>query len=79
MKIWILRERWDWHNDDPEDETQAFTNKEDALTALWLEFRRYEKAWYEDIDWREEEDERATIVTYSEDYYTSWVEEIELK
>lgn len=33
-KIWILRERIDWHNTDPHDATEGYVNESDAIIAM---------------------------------------------
>ena len=83
-KLWILRQRIEWHNCDPYDETMAFATKDMAKTAMTKEFnalkRRFKKSGYEFID--EEEKiggECCRFLTCAEDWYLSWIEEIKFR
>ena len=80
-KIWIVRERMEWHNWDVDDDTTAYATEEMAKKALiekYEETKRYLADEEEEID-----DERLTsdsgrITTESEDYYSCWIEEIDM-
>lgn len=81
-KIWILRERMDWHNCDADDCTTAYHSEIAAKRALIETIeetqRLLEANGYELVDGMTKyEVDRGRIVTTSDDYYNCWIEEIE--
>ena len=81
-KIWIVRERMDWHHCDADDYTFAYATEEMAKKAL-IEKYGETKSCLAEVDEEEIESENLTsdsgrIITASEDYYSIWVEEIDM-
>jgi hypothetical protein len=81
-KIWIIRERIDWHNTEPHDATEGYVNESDARNAM-------NNVYVSAIKYFEEEKGDDIVdtwdcgvkgfVTSREDYYNIWVEQIEVK
>lgn len=81
-KIYIVRERLEWHNCDADECTTAYDTEIAANKGLikkyedtmrWLENNKYEF-----IDSMTEcKLDSGRIVTDREDYYNCWIEEIE--
>jgi hypothetical protein len=80
-KIWIVRERMEWHNTDPSDDTFAYATEEMAKKALiekYDETKRYLADNEIEIDYERFTPETGRIFTDREDYYFIWVEQIEM-
>ena len=81
-KIYIVRERLEWHNCDADECTTAYDTEIAAKKGL---IKKYEDTmrWlqnneYEFIDsMTEYRVDSGSIVTDREDYYHCWIEEIE--
>lgn len=81
-KIFIVRQKMDWHNCDPEDGTMAFRNVEDAKQCMNKVFNEMKSSLKKrDRDFYDEKlaVDYGYIVTTADDYYNCWVEEICLK
>ena len=79
-KIWIVRERMEWHNCDADDDTTAYATEEMAKKALiekYEETKRY-LADEEEIDYERLSSDSGRIFTEREDYYFIWTEEIDM-
>lgn len=81
-KIWIVRERLDWHNADAADETNAYGTRKQAEQALVekfeeteLFFRVRELGLIDEM--RKKTVNSGTLVTSRDDYYSIWIEEID--
>jgi hypothetical protein len=80
-KIWIVRERMEWHNCDADDDTTAYATEEMAKKALiekYEETKRYLADEEEEIDYERLTSDSGRIFTEREDYYFIWTEEIDM-
>ena len=80
-KIWIVRERMEWHNCDADDDTFAYATEEMAKKALiekYEETKRYLADYEEEIESETFTSDSGRIITEREDYYFIWVEEIDM-
>ena len=80
-KIWIVRERMEWHNCDADDDTTAYATEEMAKKALiekYEETKRYLADHEEEIESETLTSDSGRIITEREDYYFIWVEEIDM-
>ena len=80
-KIWIVRERMDWHNCDADDYTFAYATEELAkkgLIELYEETKRFLADEEEEIERETLTSNSGSIITESDDYYNIWVEEIDM-
>ena len=84
MKIFVLRERVDYHNNDPQDNTFLFSNGETAARELSRLYNEAEE-FFTDDGWCEIEETGTTdgkngqfFLTDRDDIYQVWIEEIEL-
>ena len=80
-KIWIVRERMEWHNCDADDDTIAYATEEMAKKALiekYEETKRYLADHEEEIESETLTSDSGRIITEREDYYFIWVEEINM-
>lgn len=81
-KIWIIRERIDWHNADPHDATEGYVNESDAIIAMnnvydnAVKYFKEEKG--DEIVYTWDGDVKG-FATGRDDYYNIWVEQIEVK
>ena len=82
-KIWIVRERLEWHNGDPHDETIAYATRELAEAGLVKKveevtrfFREEELELYDDMT--KIESDYARMTTERDDWYSCWIEEIDM-
>lgn len=84
-KIYLLRERMNWHNVDADDTTRAFTDKETAITQLVETYHSRIKEFQQDWDYElhninyETQNHKCSFTTEKDDYYNLWLEEIELE
>lgn len=80
-KIWIIRERMDWHNTDPDDITTAFATKAQArkeLTKRYNEVKTMiESSYGLESEMTKKTVNSGTLVTSRDDYYNIWIEEID--
>lgn len=82
MKIFVLRERVDFHNDDPQDYTFLFANGETAARELSRLYDETEKSFIEDEECEIVEtgtfrdDTGRYFMTDSDDLYQVWIEEL---
>lgn len=83
MKVYVLRERCDWHNDDPYDNTKVFKNKEKVIEALAKAIADTQQMFEdEDIEISAslfEEEGVNWIETTPGDCYSAWFEEVEME
>lgn len=80
-KIWVVRERMEWHNCDADDDTTAYATEEMAKKALiekYEETKRYLADEEEEIERETLTSNSGSIITESDDYYNIWVEEIDM-
>lgn len=70
-KIYIVRERLDWHNGDPHDETTAYATRELAEAGLEEELEHFD-------DMTKIESDYARMTTERDDWYSCWIEEIDM-
>lgn len=82
-KIFIVRERLDWHNCDPHDETTAYATRELAEAGLAKKveevmhfFQEEELELYDDMT--KIESDYARMTTERDDWYSCWIDEIEM-
>lgn len=82
-KIWIVRERKEWHNCDPHDETIAYATRELAEAGLVKKveevtrfFQEEELDLYDDMT--KIESDYAKMTTERDDWYSCWIEEIDM-
>lgn len=82
-KIWIVRERLDWHNADPYDVTIAYSTKELAEAGLIERIEDVKKYFRENDyelfdDMTKIESDYGRMVTERDDWYCCWIEEIDM-
>ena len=79
-KIWIVRERMDWHNCDADDYTFAYATEELAKKGLIEQYEETKRflADEEEIERETLTSNSGSIITESDDYYNIWVEEIDM-
>lgn len=82
-KIWIVRERLDWHNADPYDVTIAYSTKEIAEAGLIERIEDVKKYFRENDyelfdDMTKIESDYGRMVTERDDWYCCWIEEIDM-
>ena len=80
-KIWIVRERMEWHNCNADDDTFAYATEELAkkgLIELYEETKRFLADEEEEIERETLTSNSGSIITESDDYYNIWVEEIDM-
>ncbi len=82
-KIWIVRERLDWHNCDPYDNTIAYSTKELAEVGLIERIEDVKKYFRENEyelfdDMTKIESDYARMTTERDDWYSCWIEEIDM-
>ena len=80
-KIWIVRERLDWHNADPEDATNGFATREQAEMCLNNKIEYMKKYFcereYELLDdMTKIKSDYVRMVTSDDDWYQCWIESI---
>lgn len=85
MKVYIVRERFEYHNDGPDDRTRVFADPTKAMQAM---ASMYDSALgmldpdQDDPDFQsgfEAEAKYAWFITPKEDCYDIWVEECEVE
>ena len=82
-KIWIFRERLDWHNCDPDDMTTAYATEALAKKGLVEKFEET-KHYFSHIDldiiddMTKIESDYGRMVTERDDWYCCWIEEIDM-
>ena len=81
MKIYIVRQHLDWHNDDPSDVTTGFEDYEDAKAYMNREYNRLLKDFAKNDNEAIEEtiqvgDDYTRFTTEADDYYYSYVTEL---
>ena len=79
--IWIVRERLDWHNYDPEDATYGFATRELAEICLNKKIEHMKKYFcereYELLDdMTKIKSDYVRMVTSDDDWYQCWIESI---
>lgn len=82
MIVYILRERLDWHNQDPWDETRVFTERSKADAAMEKAYKKTRKMCVKDRgDDIVQEDARdySYFITSKDDYYSAWVEKVKVE
>lgn len=82
-KIWIVRERLDWHNCDPYDATIAYSTKELAEAGLIERIEDVKKYFRENDyelfdDMTKIESDYGRMTTKRDDWYSCWIEEIDM-
>ena len=82
-KIWIVRERLDQHNADPDDVTIAYSTKELAEAGLIERIEDVTKYFRENDyelfdDMTKIESDYGRMVTERDDWYCCWIEEIDM-
>ena len=82
-KVWIVRERLDWHNCDPYDVTIAYSTKELAEAGLIERIEDVKKYFRENDyelfdDMTKIESDYGRMVTERDDWYCCWIEEIDM-
>ena len=81
VKIWIVRERMEWHNCDVDDNTFAYATEEmakKALSEIYDETKRYLEDNEGEIESETITFTSGRIITESDVCYNIWVEEIEM-
>ena len=80
-KIWIIRERMDWHNSDPDDATTAYVSEDKARSEL-VKVIEQTKAMLIEYGHKIADErflgESGWMRTGADDFYSCWVEEIPL-
>lgn len=83
-KIYILTERIEWHNADPEEEIRAYRSKADAKADFFNKYRETEEYFTEKREdeivhqvLNDEADNRF-FITEREDAYFVYITEVEL-
>lgn len=84
MKIYIVRQRVDWHNDDPSDVTTGFMDEQDAKNFLQKEHNRLLKGFAKNDNEAIEEtikvgDDYTRFTTKADDYYFAYVTELTVR
>lgn len=80
-KIYIVRERMEWHNCDADDDTFAYATEEMAKKAMiekYEETKRYLADNEQEIEYERLTADSGRIFAEREDYYFIWVEEIDM-
>jgi hypothetical protein len=81
--IWIVRERLDWHNCDPYDNTTAFATRELAEAGFMKSIEGI-NCWFRENDYELFDDmtkietDFCRMVTTRDDWYCCWIEEIDM-